>query len=48
MNKFLSLDKTPLQAVNFESLFREHLKPFELRCGEVKTAAADSGANIRR
>jgi len=26
-NKFLSLDRTPLQVADFETLFREHLKP---------------------
>lgn len=38
-NKYLSLDRTPLQAVDFESLFGEHLKPFELRYGEAKATA---------
>lgn len=40
-NKKLSLDRTPLQAADFETLFREHLKPLELRYGEAKTAAAE-------
>lgn len=39
-NKFLSLDRTPLQAADFEALFREHLKPLELRYGEAKATAA--------
>ena len=30
-NKFLSLDRTPLQTVDFEFLFEKHLEPFELR-----------------
>ena len=38
-NKYLSLDRTPLQAADFETLFREHLKPFELRYGEAKATA---------
>lgn len=38
---YLSLDRTPLQAVDFEALFEEHLKPFELRYEETKTAAAE-------
>ncbi len=38
-DKYLSLDRTPLQAVDFEALFEEHLKPFELRYEEAKTAA---------
>ncbi len=33
-DKYLSLDRTPLQAVDFEALFEEHLKPFELRYEE--------------
>lgn len=31
-NKYLSLDRTPLQTVNFEALFEEYLSPFEHRC----------------
>lgn len=27
---YLSLDRAPLQPVDFEALFEEHLKPFEL------------------
>lgn len=38
-NKYLSLDRTPLQAVDYEALFEEHLKPFELRYEEAKTTA---------
>ena len=38
---YLSLDRTPLQAVDFEALFEEHLKPFELRYEEAKTAATE-------
>ena len=40
-DKYLSLDRTPLQAVDFEALFEEHLKPFELRYEEAKTAATE-------
>ena len=36
---YLSLDRTPLQVVDFESLFGEHLKPFELRHEEAKATA---------
>lgn len=36
---YLSLDRTPLQAVDFESLFGEHLKPFELHHEEAKATA---------
>jgi len=36
---YLSLDRTPLQAVDFESLFGEHLKAFELRHEEAKATA---------
>ena len=38
-DRYLSLDRTPLQAVDFASLFEEHLKPFELRYGEARIAA---------
>lgn len=38
-NKFLSLDRTPLRSVDFESLFGEHLKPLELRHEEAKATA---------
>lgn len=38
-NKFLSLDRTPLQVADFETLFREHLKPLELRYEEAKASA---------
>lgn len=40
-DKYQSLDRTPLQAVDFEDLFEEHLKPFELRYEEAKTAATE-------
>ena len=36
---YLSLDRAPLQPVDFEALFEEHLKPFELRHEEAKAAA---------
>ena len=32
---YLSLDRAPLQPVDFEALFEEHLKPFELRHEEA-------------
>ena len=38
-NRYLSLDRTPLQAADFEILFREHLKPLELRYEEAKATA---------
>lgn len=38
-DRYLSLDKTLLQTVDFAALFEEHLKPFELRYEEAKTAA---------
>ena len=34
---YLSLDKTSLQVVNFEALFEEHLKPFELNVKSRRT-----------
>lgn len=40
-DRYQSLDRTPLQAVDFEALFKEHLKPFELRYEEAKTAATE-------
>lgn len=40
-DKYLSLDRTPLQSVDFEALFEEHLKPFELHYEEAKTAATE-------
>lgn len=40
-DKYLSLDRTPLQSVDFEALFAEHLKPFELCYEEAKTAATE-------
>lgn len=38
-NRYLSLDRTSLQAADFETLFREHLKPLELRYEGVKATA---------
>ena len=38
---YLSLDKTSLQSVNFEALFEEYLKPFELRYEEAKAASTE-------
>lgn len=38
-DKYLSLDRTPLQSADFAVLFEEHLKPFELRHEEAKTVA---------
>lgn len=38
-DRYLSLDRAPLQAVDFAALFEEHLKPFELRYEEAKTTA---------
>jgi hypothetical protein len=40
-DKFLSFDRTPLQAVDFAALFEEHLKPFELRYEETKAAVTE-------
>lgn len=37
--KYFSLGRTPLQAVDFAALFEEHLKPFELRYEEARIAA---------
>lgn len=37
-----------MQAVDFEALFEEHLKPFELRYEEAKTDATELWRNIRR
>lgn len=37
--RFLSLDITGLQSVDFESLFEANLRPFELRYGEAKNVA---------
>lgn len=36
---YLSLDRSALQASDFEALFEEHIKPFELRYGEAQSAA---------
>lgn len=38
-DRYLSLDRAPLQAADFAALFDEHLKPFELRYEETKTVA---------
>lgn len=38
-DRYLSLDKTSMQAMDFEALFEEHLKPFELRYEETRIAA---------
>ena len=40
-NRYLSLDRTPLQKVDFAALFEEHLKPFEFRYEETKTVATE-------
>ena len=40
-DKYFSFDRAPLQAVDFAALFEEHLKPFELRYEEAKTAATE-------
>ena len=37
--KFLSLDISGLQSVNFECIFKEHLKPFEAKYDEVRDIA---------
>ena len=39
--KPLQVDRKPLQAVDFETLFEEYLKPFELRYEEAKAAATE-------
>lgn len=38
-DKYLSLDKSVLQAVSFKAIFEEHLKPFEHRYEGAKTTA---------
>ncbi len=38
-DRYLSLDRAPLQKVDFAVLFEEHLKPFELRYEDAKTVA---------
>ncbi|CCY06341.1 putative uncharacterized protein [Eggerthella sp. CAG:1427] len=38
-DKYLSLDKSVLQAVDFQAIFEEHLKPFEHRYEEAKATA---------
>lgn len=38
-DRYLSLDRTQLQAVDFETLFEEHLKPFEHRYEKAKATA---------
>lgn len=40
-DKYFSLDRTPLQKVDFSALFEEHLKPFEFRYEEMKTVATE-------
>lgn len=37
--KFLSLDISGLQSVDFEGIFKEHLKPFEAKYDEVRDIA---------
>ena len=37
-DRYIKLDRTLLQSVDFAALFEEHLKPFELRYGEARTA----------
>lgn len=37
--KYLSLDKSELQTVDFKTVFKEHLKPFEHRYEEAKATA---------
>lgn len=36
---YLSPDRSELYAANFERIFEEHIKPFELRHEEAKSAA---------
>lgn len=36
---YLSLDRSALLSADFEALFEEHIKPFELRYGEAQSAA---------
>lgn len=38
-DKYLSLDKSVLQVVDYKALFEEHLKPFEHRYEEAKATA---------
>lgn len=38
-DRYLSLDRAPLQSADFASLFEEHLRPFELRYEDAKAAA---------
>ena len=40
-DKYFSLDRTPLQKVDFAALFEEYLKPFEFRYEETKTVATE-------
>ena len=40
-DRYLSLDRTPLQKVDFAALFEEYLKPFEFRYEETKTVATE-------
>lgn len=38
-DRYLPLDRAPLQSADFAALFEEHLKPFESRYEEAKTVA---------
>lgn len=38
-DRYLSLDRTPLQAVDFKAVFEEHLKPLEHRYEEAKAVS---------
>ena len=38
-NRYLSLDRSVLQTVDFKAFFEEHLKPLELRYEEAKASA---------
>ena len=40
-DKYFSLDRTPLQKVDFAALFEEHLNPFKFRYEETKTVATE-------
>lgn len=40
-DRYLSLDRAPLQKMDFAVLFEEHLKPFELRYEDAKTVATE-------
>lgn len=43
---YLSLDRSALLSVDFEALFEEHIKPFELRYGRRNPPLPNSGATI--